>query len=306
MKTLTMKGFPTGGGGTAEPNHYSGAVFDKPICTKFTKHTKNLKAFLKTNVFWGLTHNNDKTKIKHPANLTVPNDTVTSVLKRVIMKNSIENGGCMKKGFTLAEVLITLGIIGIVAAMTMPTLIQKQQKKEASARLKKFVSTFSQALLFAENEHGPKSDWQVGEFDSTQASMDFLNVYIKPYVKYIDIVASKTPDRNQDAATMRFLDGSTVTVKIGNCYDIIYDYNGEQKPNQVGKDIFKFILCRTVNACYGIKPMLRSFYCEPKQEYEEHYPKTREEMIELCKAYPGLCIILVEHDNWEIKDDYPW
>ena len=33
----------------------------------------------------------------------------------------------MKKAFTLAEVLITLGIIGVVAAMTMPTLIQKQQ-----------------------------------------------------------------------------------------------------------------------------------------------------------------------------------
>lgn len=33
------------------------------------------------------------------------------------------------KGFTLAEVLITLGIIGVVAAMTLPALIQKQQKK---------------------------------------------------------------------------------------------------------------------------------------------------------------------------------
>ncbi len=35
----------------------------------------------------------------------------------------------MKNGFTLAEVLITLGIIGIVAAMTMPALIANYQKK---------------------------------------------------------------------------------------------------------------------------------------------------------------------------------
>ena len=31
----------------------------------------------------------------------------------------------MKKGFTLAEVLITLGVIGVVAALTMPNLLQK-------------------------------------------------------------------------------------------------------------------------------------------------------------------------------------
>ena len=210
-----------------------------------------------------------------------------------------------RNAFTLAEVLITLGIIGIVAAMTMPALIQKQQRKEASSRLKKFVSTFSQALLFAENEHGPKSDWQIGEQASTQSSMDFLNIYIKPYVKYIDIVSSQTPDTNSNATTMRFLDGSTVTVKVGACYDIYYDYNGENKPNEIGKDIFKFILCRQGHTCYGIKPMLRSFYCETQQVYEQSYPKTREEMIEKCKRSASLCTILVENDNWEIKEDYP-
>lgn len=41
--------------------------------------------------------------------------------------------------FTMAEVLITLGIIGIVAAMTLPALIQKYQKQETSARLKKIL-----------------------------------------------------------------------------------------------------------------------------------------------------------------------
>lgn len=38
-----------------------------------------------------------------------------------------------KTAFTLAEVLITLGIIGIVAAMTLPSIIQKQYQKEASS-----------------------------------------------------------------------------------------------------------------------------------------------------------------------------
>ena len=45
-----------------------------------------------------------------------------------------------KKGFTLAEVLITLGIIGIVAAMTMPALIANHQKQVAATAVKKMYS----------------------------------------------------------------------------------------------------------------------------------------------------------------------
>ena len=44
----------------------------------------------------------------------------------------------MKQGFTLAEVLITLGIIGVVAALTLPSIVAHQRKVEDSSRLKKF------------------------------------------------------------------------------------------------------------------------------------------------------------------------
>ncbi|MBP7211391.1 type II secretion system protein, partial [bacterium] len=50
-----------------------------------------------------------------------------------------------KKAFTLAEVLITLGIIGVVAALTIPTLMQRTQDREAISALKKFYSTLSSA-----------------------------------------------------------------------------------------------------------------------------------------------------------------
>lgn len=43
----------------------------------------------------------------------------------------------MKNAFTLAEVLITLGIIGVAAAMTMPSLIAEHKEKSTIARLKK-------------------------------------------------------------------------------------------------------------------------------------------------------------------------
>ena len=44
-------------------------------------------------------------------------------------------GNVMNKGFTLAEVLITLGIIGAVTAMTIPNLIQSYKEKEYTAKL---------------------------------------------------------------------------------------------------------------------------------------------------------------------------
>ena len=58
----------------------------------------------------------------------------------------------MKKAFTLAEVLITLGIIGVVAAMTMPNLIASHQKKVLETSFKKSYSSLLQALIYVEPE----------------------------------------------------------------------------------------------------------------------------------------------------------
>lgn len=59
-----------------------------------------------------------------------------------------------KFGFTLAEVLITLGIIGIVAAITIPGLITKYRRSVVETKLKKFYSTMNQAIRhsIADNE----------------------------------------------------------------------------------------------------------------------------------------------------------
>lgn len=61
----------------------------------------------------------------------------------------------MKKcAFTLAEVLITLGIIGVVAAMTIPTLIANIRSQQYRSRLKKAVSTLSQAAKMSQAQYG--------------------------------------------------------------------------------------------------------------------------------------------------------
>ena len=58
-----------------------------------------------------------------------------------------------RKGFTLAEVLITLGIIGVVAAMTIPTLIQNTNSVKFATQFKKDISTLSQAALMAQAQY---------------------------------------------------------------------------------------------------------------------------------------------------------
>ena len=69
--------------------------------------------------------------------------------------------------FTLAEVLITLGIIGIVAAMTMPVLIANHRQKELEAGLKKAYSIAQQALLRMSVDRGDVvPDFSIREFQS--------------------------------------------------------------------------------------------------------------------------------------------
>ena len=57
------------------------------------------------------------------------------------------------EGFTLAEVLITLGIIGVVAAMTIPTLIANTRSQQYRSQFKKTLSTLNQAVRMAQAQY---------------------------------------------------------------------------------------------------------------------------------------------------------
>ena len=79
----------------------------------------------------------------------------------------MQSGGFMgpknhKQGFTLAEVLITLGIIGVVAALTMPMLIGNYQKKVTAEKLKKLYLNYENALQLTETEEGlSRTEWRL-------------------------------------------------------------------------------------------------------------------------------------------------
>ena len=81
-----------------------------------------------------------------------------------------------KVAFTLAEVLITLGIIGIVAAMTIPTLIAKYQEKQTVTRFKWVYSTLANAFTMAVAENGAPETW---DLNSTEDLANILSKYMR-------------------------------------------------------------------------------------------------------------------------------
>lgn len=69
----------------------------------------------------------------------------------------------LKKAFTLSEILIALGIIGVVAALTMPVLVEKHQKKVFATKVKQTYAIVSNALITSVAENGPPSEWDFGQ-----------------------------------------------------------------------------------------------------------------------------------------------
>ncbi len=65
----------------------------------------------------------------------------------------------MKKGFTLVEVVLTLSIIGVIAAITIPTMIHETNKKATIEQLKKSAATLNQAIYNATITSGQVEGW---------------------------------------------------------------------------------------------------------------------------------------------------
>ena len=71
-------------------------------------------------------------------------------------------------GFTLAEVLITLGIIGVVAAMTIPNLMTKNQQRETVTKLERAISVFNQAYKMSWVTLHHMKRWHLGHLNMSK------------------------------------------------------------------------------------------------------------------------------------------
>ena len=86
-----------------------------------------------------------------------------------------------KKGFTLAEVLITLVIIGVVAALVISPLINTYVESSTVAKVKKGLSILGQAKKLAENQSGPVDGWNFTENSDAESANQFWS-YLKPHI----------------------------------------------------------------------------------------------------------------------------
>ncbi len=158
-----------------------------------------------------------------------------------------------KNGFTLAEVLITLAIIGVVATMTLPTLITNTGEQQAKTGLKKGINTLTEAIQMNHAIEGISyADITSNEDDPAKAEGDsLLGILINR--ASVDLqnsakgAASPVNAGATDNYALFFRDGSAISFNasssnnannkeleddnIVNGFGIIYDTNGAKGPN---------------------------------------------------------------------------
>ena len=169
-----------------------------------------------------------------------------------------------RTAFTLAEVLITLGIIGIVAALTLPTFTSRYQEKVFITRLEKTYSILVSAYKLAVEENGSSTGWGLS-FDEDGATL--LAEKMKPYLNVtkdcgIDKKQMCLPDRYYDykgqflnyagtqansAYVVALADGTVLQFRGQDSSHALFpdgfiyvDLNGKKRPNRYGVDVFGF------------------------------------------------------------------
>lgn len=136
-------------------------------------------------------------------------------------------------GFTLAEVLITLGVIGIVAALTMPALIANYQKKRTVTQLKATYSILAQAFERAKADYGDMENWGMDSIYGQTSGADkifkeFTETYFVPYVKPVQNYGITTLKNIGYEKDISLLDGSSAykSVNINSSSYILILPNG--------------------------------------------------------------------------------
>ena len=213
----------------------------------------------------------------------------------------------LRSAFTLAEVLITLGIIGVVAAMTLPTLIQNYKKHVVETKLAKFYTTINQAVAMSSTENGEPADWvkDCGSSSNptctTDDFTDWFKTYIGKYMSYTKI----EPAEDNISVYIYFSDGSIM--RWENCiYDL--DFYLSKKAvykNSRGIDSFMFRFSWKDSTSENTK-FNRKNSIEPYVTYWDGKIETLYEGHSFsCSRNGAFCTKLIQVNGWKIPKDYP-
>ena len=218
----------------------------------------------------------------------------------------------MKKAFTLAEVLITLGIIGVVAALTLPSVVQNYQKRSLEVATQKFYSVMSQAIkqyMADEGVDDLRQSSLIGYDDDsdeviTAKNDEFFKKYLKAQICedgcFADNYKTQTGETSyaigksaDHAIEGRYLlpDGMVVFASgygaLGDIYTpgcIYVDVNGRKGPNKIGYDLWSMSVYYDGTIDEGsLTPECRkNNIC--LYEYEKNAKEIRDLRFELCRT----------------------
>jgi len=185
----------------------------------------------------------------------------------IYSEKQVQREMVMKKAFTLAEVLLTLAVIGVVAALTIPAVITKVTRDQYVVALKKAYNTLKSIEHKAVREHGPMTNWN---WKNTQEDFETY------FESYFDTMkeCGNTRDEGCFVTVYTYLDGSEWDLNLNTTsrYKFVtsdgialayiaeqdekvagkfwIDVNGQKGPNKYGRDLFNFYVIPEL----GIKP----------------------------------------------------
>ena len=232
------------------------------------------------------------------------------------------------KAFTLAEVLVTLGVLGVVAAMTMPTLMSSHHKKTYAVQMNKVYNELQQAFLKYKNDKNAVTLSEAGLTSQTNVNQ-FLKDYFKtvtvcdnleppciPNSEYKNLNGAKVGSGIEDVKNwwgnvncgilgsgaticIEALSGhSTNNVKWSH---ILVDTNGMKNPNMAGMDVFFIAYYEngTIDE-EGVVPV-----CDAKKECRlpDDAREKRESLFnQMCRSSSRFrgCFGKLINDNWEM------
>jgi len=227
-----------------------------------------------------------------------------------------------KAAFTLAEVLITLGIIGVVAAMTIPNLMTNLRNRHIEAILKEDYSILQQMMVSA-NDNGAVNTPET--YNNISVVKNWFDTYFLPYIKTARVCydengcwssnvkylngADFNPRHNIGCGTasvsfvlnngsficmddysssmMKSIYGISTTAHVS--YVFFIDTNGDKKPNVIGEDIYVL----------GFKEETGNLVSAGSDMSIEDI---RQNCSKQAGSYAGMfCLTLVKNQGWKIN-----
>lgn len=201
-------------------------------------------------------------------------------------------------GFSLAEVLITLGVIGVVAVMAFINFNKEDYKKTMVTKLKKAYSLTYQAIRSSEGTNSNINTWDFGTPNDENPVLmrNWFLTYLAPYMNYVSIT------NGSSSIIVKMNDGLDIEFHRGDNIDVLFYLNGYNKSVKIGRDIFFFeIVPDSINDPFrpyddGATGTGRSKWTTGT------YACTETNSIDNRRYCAGLIL----YDQWELKNDYPF